>query len=155
MNENGMKRTIEVNGDASVQVTGCNTITVDVSEKVSVSIDGEPASVENGQAVSSFVAEAAESSVKVKDFAVEAACGKTNELSGTVYADLISNSIDEQNVTFNLEFFDSSKRLVSFSTKKDIVTAKKAGKGKIVATTAKAADDSKRKQKLNLKLIHH
>ncbi len=117
MNGEGMERTIEAAGDVALKLGTDSKIIIEAEQTDSITIDGQAASVEDGQIVSSFVAKDDDLSIKIRDFVADASCNEKNELSGTINADLISNSNDAREVTVKAEFFDESSQRVTAATR--------------------------------------
>ncbi len=118
MNDLGMERTIEVDGNsATVKVAKDDTITIEALDAENVSIDGKEIERNNGQAVSSFVATSEENPLKVDDIETSVVCGADNKLNGTVSATVISNAASAKNVTVTADYYEvrSGKKAASYA----------------------------------------
>lgn len=118
MNELGMERTLEVEGgNATVKVAENDTITIEVPAGEKVSIDGKEAEVNDGQAVTSFVAAQGELPLRMEELETSVDCDANNKLSGTVNATVISNTLSPKKVTVTADYYeaDSGKKAATYS----------------------------------------
>jgi len=117
MNEEGMRRDIEtdISGKLNIVVDNGQTITVNVPDNStgSISVDGNELAVEEGKAVSSFVAGADENPLKVDNFNAEFSCDSTNYLTGDLNASIIFNSNENINADVGVQFEDEDGNVLS------------------------------------------